>query len=196
MTTMQTHMRISNMYAWLLIWCTLPLSLFVVVFLFPFCCSCWAHACATTLEAAVTRAGLTAEPLSPQWLIDCDTSNRGCSGGSPSVALATLRNRAISTESSYAYKARGMGFCANPVGDSGIRVKETGLATFCAASIDAESQLCNNPNEAELLAALKKYGPLAVIVDATNWMAYDGGIFPTEGCKHSWTSRQEQRTTG
>lgn len=151
---------------------------------------CWAHAAISVIEAAGTRAGKTVVPLSPQFFVDCDRldGQAQCSGGNPSKSFTYAKTATPATEAEYPYVAKPGTECKVSEGSAGFRVQESGLIVRCPATADLATQLCNEPDEVALLAALKSKGPLAVTVDASHWQAYDGGILPPLACKHSWTS--------
>ncbi|KAI5660663.1 hypothetical protein M9H77_19986 [Catharanthus roseus] len=69
--------------------------------------SCWAFSTVASLEAinAIVTGDLVS--LSEQELVDCDTSNHGCSGGNMEDAFKyVIKNGGIDTEKDYPYKAQ------------------------------------------------------------------------------------------
>jgi len=70
------------------------------------CGSCWAFSATATLESSYQLATGTLYKLAEQQLVDCDTRNNGCSGGSRDTALSYWKNGACS-RSSYPYTATG-----------------------------------------------------------------------------------------
>jgi len=69
-----------------------------------FCGSCWAFVASGAVAASVMINEGVGVRLSAQELLDCDTSyNRGCSGGSPALALAYVMQSGASSALSYPY---------------------------------------------------------------------------------------------
>lgn len=72
------------------------------------CGSCWAFSTVGTLESAWQITTGTLYSLAEQQLVDCDTSDSGCSGGWPHTAYDSYISRAgYCSESSYSYTAQG-----------------------------------------------------------------------------------------
>lgn len=77
------------------------------------CGSCWAFSAVGAIEGAYAIQDGILEDLSPQHLVDCDTSDNGCSGGLMSNAFEFIMQRGITTESEYPYRGNE-GSCKNP----------------------------------------------------------------------------------
>jgi cathepsin L len=70
------------------------------------CGSCWAFSATATLESSYQLATGHLYKLAEQQLVDCDTHNNGCNGGSRDTALKYWEGGACS-RASYAYTAKG-----------------------------------------------------------------------------------------
>jgi len=110
-------------------------------------------------------------PLSPQNLIDCDTTyNDGCNGGNASLAITYVHNHSgISTDSAYSYVGTKHTTCS--------------AATPFAAGVYSSSSVTNN--ETDMLQALVWDGPLVVSVDSSVWQDYTGGVLMAWDCGSS-----------
>merc|ERR1719378_214461 len=70
------------------------------------CGSCWAFGTMGSIEHVHKLNTGSTVSLAEQQLVDCDSSNSGCSGGWPYKAMNYLADRSIYTTSSYPYRAR------------------------------------------------------------------------------------------
>jgi hypothetical protein len=96
-----------------------------------------------------------------------------------------MKTHTPATQASYPYT--GMpGACRQASGAGGVRVATSGLAVECVRTLTDRD--CNNSDQAGLLAALKKYGPLSVVLDGSNWQFYNGGIYRGTACRHQWAA--------
>jgi len=128
------------------------------------CGSCWAFATVANIEGAGFVETGKLVSLSEQELVDCDkdTGDEGCQGGLPSNAYKDMikDHLGLELESAYPYKARD-GTCQK---DSSKEV----------AFISAWQQI--STDEDQIAAALVKYGPLAIGINANPMQWYMGGI--------------------
>jgi hypothetical protein len=70
------------------------------------CGSCWAFSTTETVESANLLAGRQVPNLSPQEIVDCDTSDQGCNGGDPQEALGWVQQQGgQDTDQCYPYTA-------------------------------------------------------------------------------------------
>jgi cathepsin F len=127
------------------------------------CGSCWAFATVAGIEGANYLATKKLVSLSEQELVDCDKTDQGCNGGLPSNALDYLKKNGLGmeTEDDYAYKGRNHQ-CSATKADEKIFVNDW--------------QVVDGKDEDQLAAALVKYGPLAIGINATPMQWYRGGI--------------------
>ena len=71
------------------------------------CGGCWAFGAAEALSDrfCIATNGATNVVLSPQYLIDCDTSSNGCNGGYANLAWRFIQQQGVPTDSCVPYKA-------------------------------------------------------------------------------------------
>lgn len=128
------------------------------------CGSCWAFSTTGALEALSKSKG-SLQSFSEQQLVDCSGSygNKGCSGGLMNSAFNYVKDKGITTESSYPYKA----------------VQQTCKSNSGSFKISGHS----SSNGCTGLANDLNSRPISVAVDANNWSKYSSGIF--SNCKTS-----------
>jgi len=128
------------------------------------CGSCWAFATVANIEGAGFVSTGKLVSLSEQELVDCDTKtgDQGCQGGLPSNAFKDMieNQMGLELESQYPYLAAD-GQC------HAAKAKEV-------AFISGWQQI--STNEDQIAAALVKYGPLAIGINAGPMQFYHGGI--------------------
>lgn len=128
------------------------------------CGSCWAFSTVANIEGVNFLKTKKLVSLSEQELVDCDkkTGNEGCNGGLPSSAFKDMieNNIGLELEGDYPYLARG-GTCKADT------AKETVfISNWTQISTD----------EDQIAAALVKYGPLSIGINAGPMQFYFGGI--------------------
>merc|ERR1719240_2233585 len=128
------------------------------------CGSCWAFSTVANIEGVNFLATKKLLSLSDQELVDCDkkTGDQGCQGGLPSNAFKDMiaNKIGLELESDYPYKARN-GQC------SAAQSKEkVFISNWTTISTD----------EDQIAAALMKYGPLAIGINAGPMQFYQGGV--------------------
>jgi len=110
-------------------------------------------------------------PLAPQEIVDCDTGEQGCSGGDPQQAYPWVASEGgMDTESTYPYTA------------------EDGTCAFNPANVAAKITGANDQyggSEQQMAANLASTAPFSIIVDASSWQYYTGGILPASQCGSS-----------
>ncbi|XP_072519647.1 cathepsin O [Salminus brasiliensis] len=129
------------------------------------CGGCWAFSVVAAIEAVCVKDGGVLQDLSVQQVIDCSYKNGGCNGGSTVAALEWLKQtkEKLVNETEYPYKAE-TGLCqVFPQFYGGVSVKDY-------AAFDFSGQ------EEQMKERLVDWGPLVVIVDATSWQDYLGGV--------------------
>jgi cathepsin F len=127
------------------------------------CGSCWAFATIAGIEGANFLETKKLVSLSEQELVDCDKVDQGCGGGLPSNALDYLKKNGLGEEleGDYSYKGRN-GQCEAAKSSEKVFVKQW--------------QVVDGTDEDQLAAAVVKYGPLAIGINATPMQWYRGGI--------------------
>jgi len=131
------------------------------------CGSCWAFSATGSLEGAHCVASGKLVSLSEQHLVDCATKegNMGCRGGDMEMAFKYVqRVGGLCTEEDYPYEARD-GKCR---------------ASKCTPQfkISGWSEVPHDNADA-LRAAVAKYGPVAIAIEADQmpFQFYSGGVF-------------------
>jgi len=156
------------------------------------CGSCWAFATVANIEGQNFLANGKLLSLSEQELVDCDSNDNGCNGGLPSNAYKDLisEKMGLELESDYGYEASA-GSC---------KAKDSLEKVFLSSWVPISQ------GEDDMAAAIMKYGPLAIGINAGPMQLYMGGIadpffcnpealdhgvtlvaFGTEGSKTFWT---------
>jgi len=145
------------------------------------CGSCWAFSTTAVLESHVAKDSGLLFDLSPQQIASCAPNPEqcggtgGCEGATYDVSFgyaASITNQDAGTglyqEFQYAYNSYyGQDYTCQTVDEP-------------VAGITGYTTLATN-NYTELMNAVAQSGPVAVVVDASKWGAYDGGIF--DGCE-------------
>ncbi|CAD8175041.1 unnamed protein product [Paramecium pentaurelia] len=121
------------------------------------CAGCWAFGAVGAAEAWFYVKNKTTILLSEQQLIDCDSQSFGCNGGYQNLALKYIANHGLNDARVYPYIQKQSASCKYDTGP----YKTNG----------AQSVSSNN-----FKSYLTEY-PLVVVVDATNWQFYGGGVF-------------------
>ncbi|EPS57605.1 cysteine proteinase, partial [Genlisea aurea] len=127
--------------------------------------SCWAFSAIGSVESinAIKTGKLIS--LSEQELVDCDTTDSGCSGGLMDNAFAfIIKNGGIDTESDYPYTAQD-GTCN--------KVKLNTKVVTISGYVDV------TPNSESALQAAVANQPVSVAIDAggLSFQLYTSGIF-------------------
>lgn len=151
------------------------------------CGSCWAFSATEAVESAVfMKTGKLPAPLSTEQLVDCDGEDSGCDGGDTSTAMQYIE-KAGGQDSASDYKDRssGTGTTQKCSWDHEVAVSVTG---YKWAVPPCKSGACNNQNEKDLAAAVAKYGPISICVNANDaWESYAGGILKGK-CAHGYNT--------
>jgi cathepsin F len=135
------------------------------------CGSCWAFAATSNIESVwMIHNNLTASnfnPLAPQQMVDCSTSDGGCNGGNPASAFKYVISAGGQVpETSIPYQASDQNCEFNPD--------------------DVEATISNykytTKNEEEMKAATATVAPLVICVDASQWQFYSSGIMTASQC--------------
>jgi len=139
------------------------------------CGSCWAFSTMEGVESGVFMStGKLPPKLSVQELVACEKEDDGCNGGDIPEAVSYLKKKGMTSAADYpdtSSKSGRSGKCKKftPV------VKVTGMQY---AIPPCSSGKCKNQDEDKLAAALAKYGPLSICLNA-DWDSYDEGILNT-----------------
>lgn len=139
------------------------------------CGSCWTFSATGGIEAAVFRKTGKLPSLSEQYLVDCATAagyGSGCNGGNENNAFDyIIKSKGIPFEADYPYQEK-QGKCNKSIAKSTTMVKYTHV----------------NANEADVAAALDKYGPLSIAIyaSAQSFQLYKSGVYYEPACKNSY----------
>jgi len=134
------------------------------------CGSCWAFSATEATESAWILKGKATPStinLSPQQIVDCDTTDAGCNGGRTESAYEYLISAGGEEGvSNYPYTAKD-GTCKFKKGD-------------VVASISAYTSIPKD--ETALSAALSTTGPLSICLAASRWQDYQSGVMSNIAC--------------
>jgi hypothetical protein len=134
------------------------------------CGSCWAFSATEEIESMYClqgHSGGSANPLSMQQIVDCDTTCYGCNGGWTYLAYAYVQGAGgLDTYGSYPYTAVDGSCRYNP--------------SAVGARINGWSYV-GRGNEAAMLGYIQSTGPISICVDAASWQYYQGGVITSCG---------------
>ncbi|XP_021179440.2 cathepsin O isoform X2 [Fundulus heteroclitus] len=110
------------------------------------CGSCWAFSTVGAVQSVRAMGGLQLEQLSVQQVLDCSWENQGCNGGSPSRALAWLKQTRVKLvrASEYPYKAETGACHFFSQSHEGVAVKNFTLYSFRGHSLLDCAELLGN----------------------------------------------------
>ena len=131
------------------------------------CGSCWAFAASEALSDRICIAsqGAKSVVLSPQYLVDCDTSSYGCNGGYPNLAWRFMQQKGLPLDSCVPYKAAD-GSCPSKCADGSA-------PTFYKVSSTA-----SYPNPTSIQAGVMAGGPIEVSFTVyQDFMSYSSGVY-------------------
>jgi len=138
-----------------------------------YCGSCWAFSVTEQLESDAIRQLKTWYTLSPQQITSCDREDDGCDGGWPTTAYAWVNGvGGLVGEDEYPYTSGG-------TGDSGacdeekMEHKHVTVTTWYA--LESEESMAAYMLDTEV------GGPIAAVVDASDWQTYSHGTKTTCG---------------
>jgi cathepsin L len=140
------------------------------------CGSCWAFSATETLESHVALATGLLYDLSPQQIAMCSPNpdscggTGGCEGATTELGFEYIADTGVVEE----YQ---IGYSAYQGADSECAFSRR--QTPPVATIQGYAKLAENSYEA-LMNAVAQAGPVAIVVDASEWHSYAGGIF--DGC--------------
>jgi len=135
------------------------------------CGSCWAFATVENIESVYSIKGRGMPVLAPQQLVDCDSGSAGCGGGNPAQAFGYVHAQGgVMYEQFYPYRAVN-GRCAWNAAHVGAQI--SGYANGYGGS------------ENQMAANLANTAPFSVLVDASQWQFYSGGILASSKCSRN-----------
>ena len=135
------------------------------------CGSCWAFSTTGTLEGQHALSSGNLDSLSEQNLVDCSSSNYGCSGGWPSIAMQYIKKKGIDSESSYQYAGI----------DESCEYNRSNVESFLNDVVLVESG-----NMSSLYDAIGTVGPISIAIDAEDdFQFYKAGIYNSTICSNT-----------
>lgn len=148
------------------------------------CGSCWAHAAVETIESFLAiNTGVLTE-ISQQELVACMPNNDncggtgGCEGATATLAFDYLSEYGLPEMWQYGYES-----ATYWLGNNGACLRDMTYgeqpAMPRAVTADGYDLLPRNDYVA-LMETIANVGPVAINVDASEWHAYEGGVF--SGC--------------
>jgi len=137
------------------------------------CGSCWAFSATENIESVyMIKNNLSPQqmqPLSPQQIVDCDTTDQGCNGGDTTTAYQyVIQAGGLETDSAYPYTGED-GTCNFNAGSVLVKISSWKYAT-------------SNDNEAVMQNNLVNWSPLSICVDASSWQDYSSGVVMGSDC--------------
>jgi len=144
------------------------------------CGSCWAFSATEAIESAWILGGHAniSINLSPQQIVDCDTTDAGCNGGWPDKAMTYVHNAGGQEGiSHYPYTAKN-GKCAF-------------ASQYVEAKVAAYKTATKSKDEATLQANLLAWGPLSICLDASHWQSYKSGTMTSAQCCPTGTCQMD-----
>lgn len=137
------------------------------------CGSCWAFSTTGTVEGQHAKVKNNLVSLSEQNLVDCSSSNYGCEGGWPSLAMGYIKQNGVDTEDSYGY---------------------VGIDEQCNYNVSHVGSFVNNTvliqrNMSDFYHALGTVGPISIAIDAEDdFQFYKDGIYSSTMCNSDFGS--------
>lgn len=134
------------------------------------CGSCWAFSATESIESANAMAGKSLDTLAPQQIVDCDSNDNACGGGMPSSGISYVQNAGGQEgESSYPYTSGS--------------TQHAGQCQFSSSSVEETTTGYRSVGGGEggMVSAINSNGPLSIVVDASSWQTYSGGIMQSCG---------------
>jgi len=141
------------------------------------CGSCWAFSCTESIESVYIikgGKGKSQVPLAPQQIVDCDRNDAGCNGGDlPTCYKYVETQKGLEPESSYPYRARDGTCAAKPA------LEQDPITGFKYVIPQGST------DEATVASFVAANTPVSIIVDASSWSSYGGGILMASQCGHN-----------
>ncbi|XP_066287542.1 cathepsin O-like [Branchiostoma lanceolatum] len=146
------------------------------------CGGCWAFSIVETIESQWSIEGHPLEEYSVQQVLDCDRTrgSHGCRGGDTCNALAWMNQTTANLVPKKDYPYTG-------------KDGECKFFSNTTDSVHLTNYTCRGyeNHEDEMVRLLHNHGTLAIIVDATSWQDYLGGIIQHH-CSHDYNNHAVQ----
>jgi hypothetical protein len=131
------------------------------------CGSCWAFSATEQIESDAMRTLGVTTILSPEQIVQCDTTSHGCNGGW--------------TENAYNYVKKAGGLEYNSVYPYTSGTGVTGTCKAAPSPIIKVTGFTTVKGESSMASYVQATGPLSVCLDANTWNSYTGGIMKACG---------------
>lgn len=141
------------------------------------CGCCWAFSTAEQIESDSMRVLGKNWILSPEQFCQCVTLCSGCNGGDTNTAMNYAKSHYVEQNADYPYTSY-----------FGITGSCTYSSTKGVVYLSSYSQIGNPANqspstiEEEMTNYILSTGPISILVDASRWSAYTGGIMSAAVC--------------
>lgn len=160
-----------------------------------YCGSCWAFSTIGTLEAnlAIKKSLITPYRFSEQQLVDCVTTNLGCSGGWPKNAFLYLGASGVATGANYPYLGAN-GTCKTSVAKTKYLISPytqlVGTTSVTSTVVSKTLSVCVHANSGWFSYASGIYGACAYPVPGYNHAVVLVGVDSAGNFKirNSWGS--------
>jgi len=139
------------------------------------CGSCWAFSCTESVESVwKILGGKDLGALGPQQIVDCDGNDSGCNGGDLPTCYQYLQTtNGIELETNYPYKAV----------DGSCKAKSSlELGPINGFQYVIQQGSTDENAMADFIASST---PASIIVDASSWSDYGGGILTADQCSEN-----------
>mmetsp|Transcript_8107 Transcript_8107/g.19262 ORF Transcript_8107/g.19262 Transcript_8107/m.19262 type:complete len:363 (+) Transcript_8107:128-1216(+) len=138
-----------------------------------YCGSCWAFSVSEQIESDCIRQYDAWYELSPQQITSCDINDSGCDGGWPTTAYEWVaKEGGLVAETDYPYTS-------GETGESGTC--EQDKLDHKHVTVKAWYGLENEESMAAYMLDTTNGGPIAAVVDASQWQTYTGGVITSCG---------------
>ena len=128
-----------------------------------YCGSCWAFAATEQIESDAMRTLKKTYVLSPQQMVSCDNKDGGCNGGRQETAYNYVKDTGgQEQEKDYPYSST-----EGKTGSCKVDKSKFVMGVQSYSTVKGESSMSNY---------VKSTGPLSIVVDASDWNSYKGGI--------------------
>jgi C1A family cysteine protease len=139
------------------------------------CGSCWAFSCTESIESVWMikgGKGTSQQPLAPQQIVDCDQNDGGCDGGDLPTCYQYVQStpNGLETNAQYPYRARD-GKC-----NAKTNLEQDPISGFNYVIPQGST------DETAMASYLAANTPMSIIVDASSWSSYSGGVLTADEC--------------
>jgi KDEL-tailed cysteine endopeptidase len=136
------------------------------------CGSCWAFSTTGAIEGAYAIATGSLTSLSEEDLVQCDTTDSGCSGGLMDNAFRWVESHGIASEAAYPYTSSSgtSGTCSTSKSNSPV------------VTISGYTDVTSEDEDALLSAVAQQPVSVAIEADKSVFQLYSSGVFDSSSC--------------